>query len=216
MGRLAVGVLISGRGSNMRALIDACAKLDFPAQIRLVISNEPEAPGLSRARRSGIPTRVVDHRRFPDRTTFEGVVSATLEEHGTELVCLAGFMRVVTEAFVSRWFDRLINIHPSLLPAFPGLDTHARALEAGVKIHGCTVHFVRAKVDSGPIIGQAAVPVLTADTPQTLAERVLEAEHALYPLCLRLVAEGRVKVSGERTEVPFSVVTPPLINPCLS
>ena len=189
--RKRVGVLISGRGSNLQALLDACAEPDFPAEIALVVSNKPEAPGLERAARAGVPCRTIARRDHPDRAACDAAMTAALEAAGVELVCLAGFMRLLSEAFVDRWRDRMINIHPSLLPLYPGLDTHARALAAGAKLHGCTVHFVRFEMDSGPIIGQAEVPVLAGDDPETLAARVLDAEHRLYPRCLRLVAEGR-------------------------
>lgn len=199
--RTKVGVLISGRGSNLQALLDAAGDPDFPAEIVLVIANRPGAQGLDRATKAGVPVQTVDHRDFADRDAFETALTAALESAGVDLVCLAGFMRIVTAGFVSHWYDRLINIHPSLLPLFPGLDTHARALTAGVKLHGCSVHMVRADVDSGPIIGQAAVPVLAGDTPEILADRVLAAEHRLYPHCLRLVAEGRVEVAGDVTVI---------------
>jgi phosphoribosylglycinamide formyltransferase-1 len=204
-------VLISGRGSNLQALIAAARPAEHPAEIALVLSNRPGAAGLGHATEAGIASQVVDQSAYagPDRAAaraaFDAALSKALEAAGIEMVCLAGYMRVLTGDFVTRWRDRLINIHPSLLPAFPGLDTHARALAAGVKLHGCTTHFVREEVDSGPIIGQAAVPVLAADTPESLAARVLAMEHRLYPACLRLVAEGRAKVVGERVEL---VVTP--------
>jgi phosphoribosylglycinamide formyltransferase-1 len=199
--RLRVAVLVSGRGSNLQALIDACASDAFPAEIVAVISNNPGAAGLERARRAGIPATVVDHRQFADRTAFDAALQAALDEAKAAFVCLAGFMRLLTPGFVATWRDRMINIHPSLLPAFPGLDTHARALAAGVRFAGCTVHFVRDETDTGPIVVQAAVPVLPGDTAETLAARVLEAEHRAYPLALRLVAEGRVRVAGERAIV---------------
>ncbi len=188
--RKRVGVLISGRGSNLQALLDACADPTYPAEIVLVISNKPEAPGLERAARAGVPSRTIARHDHPDRAACDAAMTAALEAAGVEVVCLAGFMRLLSETFVDHWRDRMINIHPSLLPQFPGLDTHARALEAGVKLHGCTVHFVRFEMDSGPIVGQTAVPVLAGDDAETLAARVLEAEHRLYPYCLRLVAEG--------------------------
>jgi phosphoribosylglycinamide formyltransferase-1 len=197
--RLRTGILISGRGSNMQALIEACRAPRFPAEIALVLSNEPTAAGLARATEAGIATRVLDHRGFAkDRAAFERALTAALEEAGVEFVCLAGFMRLLTETFVAHWRDRLINIHPSLLPAFRGLDTHRRALEAGVRLHGCTVHFVRAAMDDGPIIVQAAVPVLDGDDEARLAARVLAAEHRCYPLALRLAAENRLRVENER------------------
>jgi phosphoribosylglycinamide formyltransferase-1 len=213
--RKRVGVLISGRGSNLQALLDACAEPNFPAEIVLVVSNKAEAPGLARAARAGVATRIVARRDYPDRTACDAAMTAALEAAGVELVCLAGFMRLLSEAFVDHWRDRMINIHPALLPLFPGLDTHAAALEAGVKLHGCTVHFVRFEMDSGPIIGQAAVPVLPGDDGESLAARVLEAEHRLYPHCLRLVAEGRVEVRGAVTQIDESAGDPGarLINP---
>lgn len=199
--RTRIGVLISGRGSNLQALIDAAAEPGYPAEIALVISNVPEAAGLERAEAAGIPTQVIDHRLFPSRVGFEAALTDALYQANCELVCLAGFMRVLTADFVTRWQDRLINIHPSLLPAFPGLNTHADALAAGVRITGATVHFVREQVDQGPIIGQAAVPVLDDDDAERLGARVLEAEHTLYPHCLRLVADGRARVSGNRVRI---------------
>ena len=199
--RLPVGVMISGRGSNLQALLDACADPAFPAEIVLVVSNKAEAQGLARAERAGVATKVVPHRDYASREDFDTAVTAAFDAAGAELICMAGFMRLVTPGFVDHWRDRLINIHPALLPAFKGLDTHERALAAGVTEHGCTVHFVRKEMDSGPIIGQEAVPVLPDDTPDTLAARVLEAEHRLFPRCLRLIAEGRVRVTGDRAEI---------------
>ncbi len=214
MDRVRVGVLISGRGSNLQALIEAARDPAYPAELVTVVSNVPGAAGLARASAAGILAEVVDHKVFSGRDPFEEALTIVLERAGVELVCMAGFMRIVTEGFIARWHDRLINIHPSLLPAFPGLDTHARALAAGVKLAGCTVHYVRAEVDHGPIIGQAAVPVLPADTTDTLAARVLEAEHRLFPHCLRLIAEGRVRVAGEVAEIEEDAPPgPALINP---
>ena len=201
MARLRLGILISGRGTNLQALIDACADADYPAEIGVVISNDPDAQGIDRASHAGLATRIIDHRAFPDREAFERAVDGALVDAEAGLACLAGFMRVLTPWFVERWHDRLINIHPSLLPAFPGLDTHARALAAGVRISGCTVHFVRPELDSGPIVVQAAVPVLQEDDPASLAARVLDAEHRCLPLAVRLIAEGRVRVAGERCEI---------------
>jgi phosphoribosylglycinamide formyltransferase-1 len=195
MRRARVAVLISGRGSNMAALIEAAKQPAYPAEIALVLANRADAAGLARAAAAGIATAVVEHARYAqDREAFERALQANLDVHGIEIVCLAGFMRLLTSWFVERWEGRLINIHPSLLPAFKGLGTHARALAAGVKIHGASVHFVVPEMDSGPIIAQAAVPVLDADTAETLAARVLDAEHRIYPLALRLVAEGRVRI----------------------
>ncbi len=198
---LQLGVLISGRGSNLQALIDACASAGFPARIALVLSNKPDAAGLGRAQAAGIPTSVVNHRDFTDRESFERTVDAKLQEAGVELLCLAGFMRVLTSWFVQRWQGKLINIHPSLLPSFPGVDTHARALAAGVRFSGCTVHYVVPDVDAGPIIVQAAVPVLAADTPDSLAVRILQAEHRAYPFAVRLIAEGKVRIDGSKTVI---------------
>jgi phosphoribosylglycinamide formyltransferase-1 len=193
MVRKRVAILISGRGSNMDALIAAAKDPAYPAAIELVISNEPAAEGLRRAAAAGVRTAVVDHKKFgKDREAFEHALQAELEEHRIELVCLAGFMRLLTPWFVRKWDRRLINIHPALLPAFKGLDTHARALAAGAKEHGATVHFVVPEMDSGPVIAQAEVPVLAGDTEAALSARVLEAEHRIYPEALRLVAEGRV------------------------
>ncbi len=189
-GRIPVAVLISGRGSNLQALIDACTDPTYPAEIVLVIANVPGAAGLDRAAAAGIATETIDHRDFAERDAFEAALTAALTKAGAEIVCMAGFMRIVGPAFVARWADRLLNIHPSLLPAFPGLHTHARALAAGVKVHGCTVHIVRPELDDGPIVGQAAVPVLPGDDEESLAARVLVVEHLLYPRCLRLVASG--------------------------
>ncbi len=199
--RRKVGVLISGRGSNMQALIEAASDPAYPAEIVLVISNRAEAQGLERAAEAGIATQVIPHRGFPDRESFDNAMTQALEAAGVELVCLAGFMRLLSSGFVEHWRDRMINIHPSLLPLLPGLDTHERALELGLRLHGCSVHFVRAEMDSGPLIGQAAVPVLPQDDAESLAGRVLEAEHRLYPACLKLVAEGRVRVEGERCRI---------------
>lgn len=201
MARLKVGVLISGRGSNLQALIEACARSGFPAEIGLVVSNRADAAGLARATQAGIACRVVPHGSFTTREAFDDAVDEALREAGIELVCLAGFMRLLGNAFVARWRDRLMNIHPSLLPAFRGLDTHARAIAAGVRFSGCTVHFVRPSVDDGPIIVQAAVPVLPDDDTDSLAARVLAAEHRAYPLALRLFAEDRIRVVGGRVEI---------------
>jgi phosphoribosylglycinamide formyltransferase-1 len=197
--KLKIAVLISGRGSNLQSLIAACATPGFPAQIACVISNKADAKGLDHARAANIPAYVLAHRAYPDRAAFEVALDKTLEQHGVQLVCLAGFMRILTPWFTERWCDRLVNIHPSLLPAFPGLDTHRKVLDYGAKISGCTVHFVRAEMDHGPIILQAAVPVHDKDSEETLAARVLQAEHKAYPAALRLIAENRVNVYEERT-----------------
>jgi phosphoribosylglycinamide formyltransferase 1 len=196
MAKRRVAILISGRGANLSALMAAAREPGYPAEIAVVLSNRPDAEGLKRATAADIPAAVVDHAKFgKDRESFEQAVQAVLEAHGSEIVCLAGFMRLFTETMVAKWRGRMLNIHPALLPAFKGLDTHARALAAGVKIHGATVHFVVPEVDSGPIVAQAAVPVLDDDTPGTLAARVLAAELRLYPLALRLVASGKTAIA---------------------
>jgi phosphoribosylglycinamide formyltransferase-1 len=216
---LAVAVLISGRGSNLQALIQATATPGFPARIVRVLSNRADAGGLDLARTAGIPICVLPHGDFADRAAFDTAIDRDLRAAGVDLVCLAGFMRLLTPAFVTAWRDRLINIHPSLLPAYKGLDTHARALADGVKITGCTVHFVRSEMDAGPIIAQAAVPVLEGDDPARLAARVLAAEHRLFPLALRLVAEGRAQVMDDRVIVtgaaaarPATLFSPPEVD----
>jgi phosphoribosylglycinamide formyltransferase-1 len=196
--RTRVGVLISGRGSDALALIEAARAADYPADIALVISNNPEAPGLARAQEAGCPVLAIDHRPFrKDREAHERAIDAALRDAGVEFVALAGYMRVLTPWFVKAWAGRMINIHPSLLPAFPGLHTHARALEAGVATHGCSVHWVVDGVDEGPIIGQAEVPVLPGDDEATLAARVLAAEHKLYPRCLAAALKNPSPSRGE-------------------
>lgn len=201
MARKRVAILISGRGSNMAALIDAARDPAYPADIVLVVANRRDAGGLATAAGAGVATAVVDHTRFPDKAAFEAAIDGQLVAASVDIVCLAGFMRLLSQGFVARWRDRLINIHPSLLPKYPGLDTHTRAIAAGEQVHGCTVHFVRAEVDSGPIIAQATVPVLAGDTPDSLAARVLTAEHKLYPYALALVAAGKVRIDGETAVV---------------
>jgi phosphoribosylglycinamide formyltransferase-1 len=197
--RKRVAVLISGRGSNMAALIEAAKDTNYPAEIVLVVSNRPAAAGLGTAKAAAIATAVVDHADYgKDRTGFERALQAALEKHRVEIVCLAGFMRLLTAGFVGRWQGRMLNIHPALLPAFKGLDTHNRALQAGVKVHGATVHFVAPEMDSGPVIAQGAVAVQDNDTETALAARVLAVEHRIYPLALALVAQGRVSVAGGR------------------
>jgi len=193
-----VAVLISGRGSNMTALIDAAKAKDYPAEIALVVSNRPDAAGLPRAKAASVATVVVDQTPFgKDREAFERSLDSVLQAHRIDLVCLAGFMRLLTPWFVNRWSGRMLNIHPSLLPQFKGLHTHRRALEAGVKRHGATVHFVVPEMDSGPIVAQASVAVRDDDTEETLAGRVLEVEHRIYPRALRAVAEGRTFAGNE-------------------
>lgn len=213
---LKVAVLISGRGSNLQALIDAFGPqvANSPVQIVLVLSNRPEAQGLERAAKAGLKTEIVDHKAFASRDDFDVAMDREIRAAGAEFIVLAGFMRLLTEGFINAWKDRMINIHPALLPSFKGLDTHKRALEAGVKLHGCTVHFVRHETDTGPIIAQAAVPVLPGDDEAMLATRVLRAEHQLYPLALRLVAEGKVRVEDERAIVAGGrAVDGVLLNP---
>jgi phosphoribosylglycinamide formyltransferase-1 len=215
--RQRTAVLISGRGSNLRALIEACARPDTSAEIVLAISNRADAAGLRHARDSGIATEMIPHGAFATQVGFENAIDRTLHEHGIALVCLAGFMRVLSPWFVERWRDRLLNIHPSLLPAFRGLDTHRRVLAAGVRFTGCTVHLVRAEVDDGPIIIQAVVPVRPEDSEETLAARVLEAEHRCYPMALELVASGRARVVDKRVVVEGATAPDAVVlNPATS
>lgn len=216
MTKIRVGILISGRGSNMMSLIEAARATDYPAEIVTVISNRPNAGGLAKAREAGIPTVVIDHKDYATRMAFEAKLHQALLDAQVDLICSAGFMRMLTGGFVDRWKNRQLNIHPSLLPSFPGLDTHGRALREGVRIHGCTVHFVRLEMDTGPIVAQAGVAVMPGDTPDTLAARVLETEHKLYPHALRLVASGAVRVQDE--DIAFAPPTdtpPPLFSPPL-
>ena len=207
-----LAVLVSGRGSNLQALIDACAADDFPAEIALVLSNKADAYGLERARAADIPTVVLSHKNFEDRESFDEAMSAKIDEAGTELVCLAGFMRLLSDGFVRQWRDRLINIHPSLLPAFKGLHVHERTIEEGARFSGCTVHFVRPAMDEGPIISQAVVPVHPTDTPDDLAARILEQEHIIYPRAVKYIAEGRVRVSAERVLIDEHTVPEGALN----
>jgi phosphoribosylglycinamide formyltransferase-1 len=196
--RKRTAIRISGRGSNMRALIERARDPTYPAEIVLVLSNRPDAAGLAFAKENNIACAVVDHKIYAGREEFERSVQVLLELHRIELICLAGFMRMLTPWFTGQWQGRLLNIHPALLPAYRGLDTHARALADGAKIHGCTVHFVVAAMDEGPIIAQAAIAVFDSDTPDTLASRVLAEEHAIYSAALGRVAEGRLRVEGNR------------------
>ena len=189
-----LGVLISGRGSNLQSIIDATKKTDFPATISIVIANVANTKGKEIAEAEGIPTKVIPHNSFESRETFEDILNTALENAEVELVCLAGFMRILTDKFVTRWMDRLINIHPSLLPSFIGLNTHARAIAAGVRFSGCTVHFVRPEMDQGPIIIQSVVPVLPGDTDKTLARRVLKQEHKIYPLAIKVIAKEKFSI----------------------
>lgn len=201
--KLKVAILISGRGSNLQALIDRFGPqvADSPIEIALVLSNRPDAFGLTRASNAGIPTLVVDHKAYADRAGFDGAMDKAIRTAGAELVVLAGFLRLLTDGFIAGWHDKLVNIHPALLPSFKGLDTHRRVLKRGARFHGCTVHFVRPDMDTGPIIAQAVVPVRPDDTENSLGLRVLAAEHRLYPQALRLIAEGKVRVEDERAIV---------------
>ena len=196
MSKLRLGILISGRGTNLQSLIDACAEPGFPAEIACVISNKPEAAGLSRAEAAHIEAISIPHKPYPTREAFEADLTGALKDRQVELVCNAGFMRLLTSSFVEHWFNRHINIHPSLLPAFKGLHVHERALAEGARISGCTIHYVRTETDAGPIIAQAAVPVLPADDADSLAARVLDAEHALYPKVVKGIATGAISIDG--------------------
>lgn len=200
-GSIRIGVLISGGGSNLQALIDHCQNGFIPGQIVLVISNEATAFGLERARRHGIATLVIAHRAFPSRAEFDQAMQEALDQAQVDLVCLAGFMRILTPGFVHHYHQRLLNIHPALLPAFPGLRVQARALASGARFSGATVQFVASEVDAGPIIAQAVVPILAGDTPESLAERILIQEHRLYPLAVRLFAMNRLQVDGQRVRI---------------
>jgi phosphoribosylglycinamide formyltransferase-1 len=219
MKRLRVAVLVSGRGSNLRALVDACTDQAYPAEIVLVIGNRRDPLGFARPVRAGIPCKFVSHA---DRTTFAAETDKLLNEYGIELVALAGFMRILDTTFVNKWHDRMVNIHPSLLPAFPGLHAQRQALAAGVRFSGCTVHFVRPEVDSGPIIAQGLVPVHPDDDEATLAARILQREHELYPHAIRLYAEGRLQVIDERVKVDgwivpaVSALNPDVLVPSMS
>jgi phosphoribosylglycinamide formyltransferase-1 len=218
MTRTRVAVLISGRGSNMKSLIEAARDPTFPAEIVVVVSNVPGAGGLATADDAGIATATIDHRNFgkgaAGKHEFEAALDSALRSANAELVCLAGFMRLLSADFVTRWYGRLINIHPSLLPSFKGLDVHAQMLDAGVKIAGCTVHYVSAEMDAGPIIGQAAVPVLPGDTPDSLAARILEQEHRLYPECVRRIASGAMRLGDDGVvETGGDTASGALLNP---
>jgi phosphoribosylglycinamide formyltransferase-1 len=211
--RLRVAILISGRGSNMKALIDAARAPDFPAEVALVVSNRPDAPGLATAKASGIATAAIDHKIYAGREEFERSLQIVLETYRIEFLCLAGFLRMFTPWFVERWRGRMLNVHPALLPSYKGLHTHERALADGVKIHGCTVHFVAPEMDEGPIVAQAAVPVLDEDTPETLAARVLAQEHVIYPMALRLVTSGEVRIEGNRVVGALAECGEALVSP---
>lgn len=196
-----VAILVSGRGSNMAALIDAAAEPGYPVEIVAVISNRPDAGALAIAERAGVATTVIDHKAYPSRAGFDHALDAELARIAPDIVCFAGFMRLLTPGFIARWEGRMLNIHPALLPSFKGLDTHARALAAGVRLHGCTVHLVTAEMDAGPIVAQAAVPVLDGDDEAALAARVLAAEHRLYVRALKLWATGKARLVDGRVRV---------------
>jgi phosphoribosylglycinamide formyltransferase 1 len=213
-----VAILISGRGSNMVALIEAAREKDFPAEIVVVISNRSDAGGLEKVQASGIPTLTIESKPFgKDRAAFEAALQSALDQHKVELICLAGFMRLFTAQFVQRWQGRMLNIHPSLLPSFPGLEPQAQALRAGVKISGATVHFVIPETDAGPIVMQGAVAVCDDDTPQTLAARIVAIEHRIYPAALRLVASDNIRLEGDLCKTAGSVASDDrLISPAVS
>ena len=198
MAKLRLGVMISGGGTNLQCLIDACANPDYPAEITVVISNRPLVKGLERASKAGIDAITIDHKDFDDRDAFEESINACLKEHKVQLICLAGFMRILNTSFVNRWKDRMVNVHPSLLPSYKGLHTHARAIEDGVRFAGCTLHYVRPDLDNGPIIMQSVVPVDIDETEESLAAKILPYEHKMYPQAVRLIAERKARVSGNR------------------
>lgn len=215
--RIPVGILISGRGSNMSALLQACGEAGYPCRPAIVVSSRPQAAGLEIARKAGVATRVVDHLEYPDRESFETRLNGELRDAGAHLLCSAGFMRILTAKFTAQWRNRLLNIHPSLLPAFPGTHVHERVLESGVKLTGCTVHYVREEPDAGPIIAQAATVVRHDDNVESLAARVLQLEHRLYPHALRLVADGRapvhdgrVRIEEQPETIPSTLFFPPI------
>jgi len=207
MAKLKIAVLISGRGSNMGSLARAAMDPDFPAEIVMVLSNRPNVGGIDLAMEHDLPFTVVDHTEYPDRETHEVAINAALEEAGAELICLAGYMRILTDTLIKKWRGKILNIHPSLLPSFRGVDTHERALDRGVRIHGCTVHFVNTELDGGPIVLQGAVPVLPDDDADSLGTRVLELEHELYPKAVALIADKKVRWSGNDEVSDVDVTT---------
>lgn len=209
-----LAILISGRGSNMQALVEACAQPDFPASVAVVLSNDPSAKGLEFARDAGIATEVVNHKDFDGREPFEDALDAVIRPYAPDLICLAGFMRILTAGFINRWPDKIVNIHPSMLPAYRGLNTHERVLVDGVRFTGCTVHFVRPEMDDGPIIAQAAIPTRQDEDADALAARVLAFEHRIYPMAVKLIAEGRVEIVDEITRIEGDPATlDGMINP---
>ena len=214
MAKARVAVLISGSGTNLQALLDAARDPAYPAQIVLVISNRPGAFGLTRAEKAGVKTLTLDHKSFATRAAFDAALDDALRAHDIDLVCLAGFMRLLTRGFVDKWPNKLINVHPALLPAFPGLDVQQRAIDAGARFSGCTVHFVTAEMDAGPILVQAVVPILSDDTADSLSDRIRVQEHRAFPLALKLVAEGRVTIENGRALIRNAAAsTDCLINP---
>lgn len=214
MGKKRVAVLISGRGSNLKALLDAAAAPAFPAEISLVISNVADAGGLNHAKAANVKTLVIDHKQFKERAAFDAEMHRALVADKTDFICLAGFMRLLSPEFTQVWHNKIVNIHPSLLPSFKGLDTHQRAIDAGVKFSGCTVHIVRPALDDGPILVQAACPVMADDTADKLAERILKLEHQAYPLALKLLAAGEIKIDGDKVIYPkASGAAENMINP---
>ncbi len=216
MRKIRISVMISGGGTNLQALIDACARDNFPAQIALVLSNKIDAYGLERAKKADIPTKVINHKDYESREAFETEIDTALKEVDTELVCLAGFMRILGANFVNGWKDRMINIHPSLLPSYKGLHTHERAIEDGVRFAGCTVHYVRPEMDDGPIILQAAVAIAADETPESLAARVLLAEHKIYPEAVKLIAERRIRIRGHKAIIEDMAASDDIfINPVI-
>jgi len=208
MSKLRLGVMISGTGTNLQALIDACETADYPAEIVVVISNRPGVMGLERAGKADIPAICIDHKEYDEREVFEDAIHDALSDHKVQLVCLAGFMRLLTPGFVNRWRDRMINIHPSLLPSYKGLHTHDRAIEDGVRFAGCTIHYVRAEMDNGPILMQAAVPIANDETPDSRAAKIHTYEHRMYPAAVQLIAEGKVRVSAGKVVFSDEVVMP--------
>jgi phosphoribosylglycinamide formyltransferase-1 len=216
-GKLKLGVLVSGGGTNLQAIIDSCRDHRIDAEIALVVSNNPQAGALDRCRQANVPTRVIDNREFTDRESFDAAIVAALKEAGVELVCLAGFMRLITPSFLDAFPGRVMNIHPALLPAFPGLHVQRKALDYGARFSGCTVHFVDAGCDTGPIIIQAVVPILDNDDEPTLAARILQQEHLIYPRAIQLFAEGRLHVEGRRVRIdpPAAPAETALANPAL-
>ncbi len=203
--RMKLGVLISGRGSNLQSIINASEAKDFPADINIVIANIPNINGLRIAKKASIPTKIIKHECYKERESFEDAIHSALTKAGVDLICLAGFMRILTDTFVNRWSNKVINIHPSLLPSFKGLNTHKRAIEAGVKFSGCTVHFVRPNMDEGPIIIQSVVAIQPKDTPDSLASRILAEEHKIYPLAIRLIANDKISIKNGLVKIKGSV-----------